>query len=110
MNDTQLDSILKQMAASDAPQLPGAAQIWFRAEIRRKARQRAQVEHPLLVMRIIAATICLLVVATLAFWNLPDLHQSLSSWFLFPLALSCVAMLTSAALAWSAMEPRQHRK
>ena len=110
MNDTQLDSILKEMAASDAPQLPGAAQIWFRAEILRKSRQREQIEHPLLVMRIIAAAVCVVLFVALAFRNLPDLRQSLSSWFLFPLALSFVAMLTSAAFAWSTMEPRQQRK
>jgi len=111
MNDTQLDVILKQMAAADAqPQLPSARQIWFRAEIQRKARQRQRIERPLLLMRGFAAVICLVVFAMLAFWNLAEPCKTLTSWYVVPMALALVAVLTSAILAWSAIEPRQQRK
>jgi hypothetical protein len=110
MNDAQLDDVLKQMAAANNPQLPSAGQIWFRAEIQRKIRQRQRIERPLLVMRGIAAAVCLVIVAVLAFWNLSELRQALGCWYLFPLALAFVAVLTTAALAWSALEPRQQSK
>jgi len=110
MNDAQLDSILNQMAAAHEPQLPSAGQIWFRAEIQRKARQRERIERPLLVMRGIAAAVCLAAFAALALWNLDELRQTLSGWYMFPMALSVVAVLASAVLAWSAIEPRRQRK
>ena len=110
MNDAQLDSILKQMAAADEPQLPGPRQIWFRAEIQRKARQRERIERPLLVMRGIAAAVCLAAFAAVALSNLAWLRQTFSGWYMFPMALSVVAVLTSAVLARSTTEPRQQRK
>ena len=110
MNDTQLDAILKQMAAAAEPRLPSAGQIWFRAEIQRKTRQRERIERPLLVMRGIAAVICLVVFVVLAFWDLVEPQRTLSSWYVVPMALALVAVLTSAILAWSAIEARQQRK
>src|SRR5579859_923852 len=110
MNDAQLDSILNQMAAAHEPQLPSSGQIWFRAEIQRKARQRQRIERPLLVMRGIAAAVCLAVFAVLALWNLDGLRQTLTGWYVLPMALSVVAVLTSVVLARSAVEPRRQRK
>src|SRR5262249_26696435 len=110
MNDIQFDAILKKMAAADAPQLPSTGQIWFRAEIQRKALLRERIERPLVVMRAIAAVVCVVVVAARALWNLAELRQTLSSWYLFPIAVSVLSVLTSATLAWSAIKPRQQRK
>lgn len=109
MNDTQLDAILKQMASENAPQLPSVGQIWFRAEIQRKARQRERIERPLLVMRGIAIAVCLASLVALGLWNLAELRQTLSGWYMFPLALSAVAVLASGVLAWSTLEPQQHK-
>jgi len=110
MNDTQLDAILKQMAAADDPKLPAAGQIWFRAEIQRKARQRKRIERPLSVMRGIAAAVCLAAVVALALWNLAELRQMFGGSLMFPLVLSAVAVLTSLVFALSIMEFRRQHK
>ena len=61
-------------------------------------------------MRGIAAAVCLAAVLALALWNLAELRQVFRGWYLFPVVLSVVAMLTSLVFAGSVRELRQHRK
>jgi hypothetical protein len=110
MDDKQLDSLLQQMANAGEPQIPSAGQIWFRAQVLRKARQRERIERPLIVMRGIAVAVCLAVM--LAFGGFDSLRASVGGWFVLPLAgLTLVAALTLAAIFyWPSLRPKPHRR
>lgn len=103
-NDSDLDVILKQMAAEHRPQLPSPGLIWFRAQLARKARQKERIELPLVVMRVLTALIgaVLLLAFVAANWaEIQDaIHQSgLLSPLLF---LTITASLVSGTiLLWS---------
>ena len=110
VNDNQLDSLLKKMGAdaakAGAPQLPGAAQIWFRAEIQRKLRRRERIERPLVVMRGIAVAICLAV--ALLFGG--ELRAAAGNSFALPLLVVVLAVIAAIAAFLLAIWPAAKSK
>ena len=103
MNDSDLDIILKQMATEHRPQLPNPGLIWFRAEIVRKARQKEQIERPLVVMRELIgfAGAVLLSLVTPNWGQMQDSTNHLG-WCLFLLLfLTGAVLLASGALLLS---------
>ena len=104
-NDSDLDALLKQMAAEHRPQLPSPGLIWFRAQLLRKARQKERIERPLVVMRllILIACVVLLPVLVAANWGqMRDAMNHQSSFLLPSLLLTLTASLASGAiLLWS---------
>jgi hypothetical protein len=116
VNDNQLDSLLKEMAAdaakSSAPQLPSAQQIWFRAEIQRKLRRRERIERPLVVMRGIAVAICLAAALLFAGELRPATGgSSVLSWLAIVVGFSAVAAIAAFLLAiWPAAKSKLQRR
>ena len=105
MNDSDLDTILKKMAAQHGPQLPGLGVIWFRAQLLRKAQHKERIERPLMVMRGLAgltgALILVLVVASS--WGKMQDAMGQQGWFLLPLVLLTfgASLASGALLLWS---------
>jgi hypothetical protein len=58
-NEFELDSLIKKMAADHQPELPSPGLIWWRAQILKKQQEKARIERPLVVMRVLAAVVCL---------------------------------------------------
>lgn len=54
----QLDSLLKQMAASHKAELPSPDLIWWRAQILKKQTAKERIERPMMFMRRLAAVVC----------------------------------------------------
>jgi hypothetical protein len=110
MNDnSQLDSFLKQMAADHQPGLPSPGLIWWRAQILRKQYERARIERPVMIMRMVAAVVCLVVFAALVVSNWPEFQTLLGreTWLLLLFgAVVLTASLVSASLLWSAARGR----
>lgn len=105
MNENQLDALLKEIGAeatkTSESQLPSAGQIWFRAQIVRKMRQRERIERPLLVMRGIAVAVCL--AAALLF--------SAEMGTVLPLVATAIASVAVFALAiWPAAKSKLQRR
>lgn len=110
MNDnSQLDSLLKQMAEDHRPELPSPGLIWWRAQILRKQHERARIERPVLIMRMVAAAVCLVVFASLMASNWPQFQALLGreTWLLLPFGVVVLtASLVSLSLLWSAAKER----
>ncbi len=111
MNDnSQLDSLLKQMAEDHRPELPSPGLIWWRAQILRKQQERARIERPVLIMRMVAAVVCLVVFAGLVATNWPQFQKLLGSatWLVLPLGVVVLTVsLVSLSLLWSAAKGTQ---
>lgn len=104
MNDSDLDIILKQMATERRPQLPNPGLIWFRAEIVRKARQKEQIERPLVVMRELtgfAGAVILLSLVTPKWGQIQDSTNHRGWLLLLLLFLTGAVLLASGALLLS---------
>src|SRR5258708_39818502 len=65
-NDSQFDSLIKKMAQDHRSELPSPDVIWWRAQILKKQAQRERIERPMVIMRMLAATVCLAVFLGLA--------------------------------------------
>lgn len=65
-NDSQLDSLIKRMAQGHRAELPSPDLIWWRAQILKKQAQKDRVERPMVIMRMLAVTVCLAVFLGLA--------------------------------------------
>ena len=102
-NDVQLDSLIKTMAQGHQPELPSPEVIWWRAEIQKKLAEKERIERPMLIMRQVAAAICLVLLDVWLAANWGEL-QTLGTgrtWFLMFLALSGMAGAAIAmALLW----------
>src|SRR4029077_7106183 len=64
-NEFELDSLIKKMADGHQPELPSPGLIWWRAQILKKQQEKARIERPLMVMRMLAAVVCLTIFAWL---------------------------------------------
>lgn len=64
-NDFEFDSLIKTMAADHKPELPSPGVIWWRAQILKKQAEKERIERPLIIMRALAALLCLAVVVGL---------------------------------------------
>jgi ABC-type transport system involved in cytochrome c biogenesis permease subunit len=108
-DDSQLDSLLKQMAEDHRPQIPSPGMIWWRAQILRKQREQARIERPVKIMRMVAVVVCLVVLAFLVTQN-GELRESLlgrESWLLLPLGVVLLmASLVSVSLLWPSAKRR----
>src|SRR5882762_7696432 len=65
-SNTQLDFLIKKMAQDHRPELPSPDLIWWRAQILKKQAQQERIERPMVIMRMLAATVCLAVFLGLA--------------------------------------------
>ncbi len=63
--DVQLNSMIQQMAWQHQPELPSPGEIWWRARIQKKFAEKERIERPLVIMRMLAGTVGLVVVAWL---------------------------------------------
>jgi hypothetical protein len=110
MNDnSQLDSLLKQMAEDHRPDLPSPGLIWWRAQILRKQQERARIERPVQIMRMVAAVVCLVVFASLVAANWPQFQTLMgrATWLVLPLGIVVLTgSLVSLSLLWSAAKGR----
>jgi hypothetical protein len=108
-DDSQLDSLLKQMAEDHRPQIPSPGMIWWRAQILRKQQEQARIERPVKIMRMVAVVVCLVVLAFLVTQN-GELRESLlgrESWLLLPLGVVLLmASLVSVSLLWPSAKRR----
>jgi hypothetical protein len=108
-NDSQLDSLLKQMAEDHQPELPSPGLIWWRAQILRKQQERARIERPVMIMRLVATLVCVLVLAALVAsdWQQFQALLGSESWLLLPVGIVILTTsLVSASLLWSAAKGR----
>jgi len=64
-NNFEFDSLIKKMAAQHQPELPSAGLIWWRAQILKKQQEKERIELPLVVMRVLAAMVCIAVIVAL---------------------------------------------
>jgi hypothetical protein len=55
--DRQLDSLIKQMAASHPAPRTSAGLIWWRAQILKKLEQKERIERPMVIMRMLVTTL-----------------------------------------------------
>jgi len=103
-NEPQLDSLLKQMAASHRPELPSPDLIWWRAQILRKQEQSKRIERPLIMMRQVAIVACLVVCLALlaASWQM----LANTGWMLLPLGIAAGAALLASALGFRSRSSR----
>lgn len=96
IDDSRLDSLLKQMAKDHHPELPSPGLIWWRAQILRKQREKERIEQPLIVMRWLAVVMCAVSLVLLGGrWG--AFHTAITDsnrWFLTTgiLAISVVSM------------------
>lgn len=102
----QFDSLIKQMAQDHQPQLPDPGIIWWRAQILKKQADKERIERPLVFMRLVAPTVCVIVVLgfLIASWRQAqpaanDAHVSFLAPLLVISALCCALLL--GLLAWS---------
>lgn len=108
-NDSQLDSLLKQMADNHHPQLPSPGLIWWRAQILRKQQEKARIERPVKIMRMVAAIVFLVALAALVSAN-AELFRTLlagSNWLLVALGLT---ILTVSIVSLSALRSSARRR
>jgi hypothetical protein len=70
MDEMELTSLLKKMAAAHSAELPDANAIWWRAQLLRKQQQKEKSERPLLFMQLLSAATCLsaLAIVMVRFW------------------------------------------
>jgi len=111
-NEFEFDSLIKKMADEHQPQLPTAAQIWWRAQIRKKQEARARVERPMQMMRTVAIVICGAVITALLASqgrSLSGLLESRGLMALFAISAAVVFLLSFAVLLWPAPRERQSR-
>ncbi len=108
MDDRALDELLKEMAAEHQAQLPSAGLLWWRGQLQRKQREKERIEHPLVVMRQLAAATCGAVFVALLAENFGQIQSMLrnESWFLMLLLL---LILTAAVTAVAAAFPVRSR-
>jgi hypothetical protein len=109
-NDSQLDSLLKQMAEDHQPELPSPGLIWWRAQIIRKQQERARIERPVMIMRLVATLACIVVLAVVVAsdWQQFQALLGSESWLLLlPVGIVILtASLVSASLLWSGAKGR----
>lgn len=99
-DESQLDSLLKQMANEHRPELPSPDLIWWRAQIVRKQEQRKRIEQPIVVMRLVAIVACIAVClgVVAAYWQVFQEVVANTGWMLLPLGIAALALCTVSAL------------
>ena len=104
MNESDLDAILKKMAAEHRPPLPGPGLVWFRAQLLRKAQQKERIERPLVFMRFLAALAAgaILLAFVAANWGEFQDAMNHASRLLLPLLLLTLgaSLASGAILLW----------
>jgi hypothetical protein len=102
-NEFELDSLLKQMAASHRSQLPSPGMIWWRAQVLRKQKEKERIERPLMIMRGVAAVACVaaLVVFLVNSWG--QLEPPMASRLAMPLVVGflMVSAILAFVVSWS---------
>ena len=92
-NDFEFDSLIKKMAADHQPELPSPGVIWWRAQILKKQAEKERVERPLIIMRVLAALLCIAVVVGLWISQGEAVSAILSRAGGFPLAFLVVGVV-----------------
>jgi hypothetical protein len=99
--NNDLDLLIKKMAAEHQPELPSPGLVWWRAQILKKQAEKERIERPVIIMRMVAAVMCVAVVVGLWLSQGSALWQSLGGSALpalLPILLGG-ALLTAAVLA-----------
>lgn len=91
-NEFELDSLIKKMAADHQPELPSPGVIWWRAQILKKQQEKARIERPLIVMRMLAASVCLTVFIWLWISQSKSMSDVLGQQGVLPLLLAGAAV------------------
>jgi hypothetical protein len=92
-NDFEFDSLIKKMAADHQPELPSPGVIWWRAQILKKQAEKERIERPLIIMRALAAILCLAVVVGLWLSQGETISAILNRAGAFPLAFLVVGVV-----------------
>lgn len=95
MSDNRnLDLLLKQMAEDHRPELPSPGLIWWRAQILRKQREKERIEQPLMIMRWVAAVVCIVAFVALLAGNWRQFQVTIGDnyWSLMLLGVLAVAV------------------
>lgn len=108
-NDSQLDSLLKQMAKEHHPQLPSPGLIWWRAQILRKQQEKARIERPVKVMRMVATVAWLVLLAALVSATGQQFQALLAreGWMIVPLG---IVLLTASLISLSLLRSTAKRR
>ncbi len=77
-NEFELDSLIKKMADGHQPELPSPGLIWWRAQILKKQQEKARIERPLILMRLVAAVVCLTIFLWLCISQIGPMSNLLS--------------------------------
>ena len=105
MNESDLDAILKKMAAEHRSQLPSPGLIWFRAQLLHKAQQKHRIERPLVFMRFLAALAAGVMLLALVAANWGEFQDAMNhaSRLLLPFLLLTLggSLASGAILFWA---------
>ena len=100
-NDHELDSLIKGLAAEHRPELPSPGLIWWRAQILKKQQEKARIERPLVVMRMVAALVCLAIFVWLWISESASTRDLLGQSGMLPLLLAGAAItIVFIGLVW----------
>jgi len=103
-HDSQLDFLIKKMAEDHRPALPSPDLIWWRAHILKKQTQQERIERPMMIMRMLAAIVCLAVFLGLLAGNWKQLYSGI--WpLIMPLAI-VAGIFSLVAVGLLFREPR----
>jgi hypothetical protein len=77
-NETQIGSLLKQMAADHRPELPSPDLIWWRAHMLRKQEQKQRIEKPIRIVLQLAIAVCTVALLALLVGNWASLATAIN--------------------------------
>lgn len=100
-DEIQLDSLIKKMASDHSAELPSPGLIWWRAQILKKQEAKQRIERPVMIMRLLAATVCAVVFLASIFANSGQVQAVMSqnNWWLIPVGVLTVAIVVMTAFA-----------
>jgi len=100
-NEFELDSLIKKMANEHQPELPSPGLIWWRAQILKKPQEKARIERPLMVMRMVAALAGLAIFVWLWTGESASMRNLFGQSGMLPLLLAGAAItVVFIGLAW----------
>lgn len=103
--DTQLDSLIRNMADQHQPLLPSSGLIWWRAQVLKKLEAKERIERPMTIMRMLVAIVGAVLVVGLAVANWQSLHNMQQSSFVLLVSMvviACVTMVMTGLRAFRA--------
>ncbi|MBZ5505420.1 MAG: hypothetical protein LAO78_08030 [Acidobacteriia bacterium] len=88
------------MADGDQPELPSPGLIWWRAQILKKQHEKERIERPLIIMRMLAAVVCLIVFVWLWIRESAAMGNLFEQSGILPILLAGAATMVFIGLVW----------